>query len=53
MALTDYIEEILEREIARPPAPEVFERISTRARVKTTGRVADVIRRARASREAS
>jgi len=32
-SLTDFIQEVLEREVARPPAQEVFERIRTRPRV--------------------
>jgi hypothetical protein len=30
MSLTAYLEEILEREVARPPADEVFDRIEAR-----------------------
>lgn len=33
--LTAYIEEILEREVARPPADEVFDRIEARGRLST------------------
>lgn len=51
--LTDYIEEILEREVARPPAAEVFDRIAGRAPVRWGGRAADLIREERADREAS
>jgi plasmid stability protein len=32
-SLTDFIQEVLEREVARPPAEEVFERIQARPRV--------------------
>jgi len=35
MSLTAYIEEILEREVARPPADEVFDRIEARGRLGT------------------
>jgi hypothetical protein len=51
--LTDYIQGLLEREAARPPAEEVFERISTRSPVRLDGRAADLIREERATREAS
>lgn len=52
-ALTDFIQGILEREVARPPAPEVFDRIATRPPVKLGRRAADLIREERAAREAS
>jgi plasmid stability protein len=52
-ALTDYIQELLEREIARPPAAEVFDRIEARQHVKLGGPAADLIREERAAREAS
>lgn len=51
--LTDYIQELLEREVARPPAAEVFDRIETRAPVKLGRPVAELIREERAGREAS
>ena len=51
--LTDYVQEILEREVARPPAVEVFERIARRARVSLGRPAADLIQQERASREAS
>jgi len=35
MSLTAYLEEILEREVARPPADEVFDRIEARGRLGT------------------
>lgn len=52
-SLTDYIQEILEREVARPPAAEVFERISGRAPVRLGRRAAELIHEERAGREAS
>lgn len=52
-ALTDFIQEILQREVARPPAEEVFDRIEARTPVKLGARAADLIREERASREAS
>jgi plasmid stability protein len=51
--LTDYVQEILEREVARPPAAEVFERIARRTRVSLGRPAADLIKQERASREAS
>lgn len=32
-SLTDYVQDVLEREVARPPAEEVFERIRSRSAV--------------------
>lgn len=51
--LTDYIQELLEREAARPPADEVFDRIEARTKVKLTRRAASLIHEGRARREAS
>jgi plasmid stability protein len=51
--LTQYLREVLEREIARPPAEEVFERIAVRPRVRLPQPAAELIREERASREAS
>lgn len=51
--LTDYIQGILEREIARPPAEEVFDRIATREPVDLGASAADLIREERGFREAS
>jgi antitoxin FitA len=51
--LTDYIQELLEREVARPPAAEVFERIEARPPVMLGRRAADLIREERTAREAS
>lgn len=45
--LTDYIQGILEREVARPPREEVFARIAGRSRVELTRPVADVLREER------
>jgi plasmid stability protein len=49
--LTDYIQGILEREVARPSAGEVFERIASRAPVRLGAGAANLIRKERASRE--
>ncbi len=51
--LTDYIEYLLGREVARPPAEEVFERIASRTPAKLTRRASELIREGRATREAS
>ncbi len=51
--LTDYLQELLEREVARPPASEVFDRIEARSHVKLGRPAAELIREERASREAS
>jgi len=48
--LTEYIEEILEREVARPPAEEVFDRIEAREPVELGADIAEVIREERAWR---
>ncbi len=42
--LTDYVEEILEREVARPPAEEVFERVARRSRVDLGRPAAELVR---------
>jgi plasmid stability protein len=50
-SLTDYIEEILEREVARPAADEVFERVARRTPVDLTSAAAELIREERARAE--
>ena len=52
MTLTDYVEGILEREVARPPAEEVFERIARRAPVDLGRSVAEILREERTGRAA-
>ncbi|HSJ52070.1 MAG TPA: hypothetical protein VLA90_12435 [Actinomycetota bacterium] len=52
-ALTDYIQDLLEREVARPPAFEVFDRIEGRTRVKLDRPASELIRDQRRRREAS
>ena len=42
--LTDYIEEVLEREVARPEAEEVFERVRSRAPVDLGDSAAEILR---------
>jgi len=51
--LTDYIQGILEREVARPPADEVFERIRMREPVDPGRPVAELIAEEREGRRAS
>jgi plasmid stability protein len=52
-SLTDYVEEILEREVARPPAEEVFARIAGRSPVDLGRPAAELVRAERATRKAS
>lgn len=49
--LTRYIQDILEREVARPPAEEVFGRIEASPAVDLGRPAADLIREERADRE--
>jgi len=42
--LTDYVEEILEREVARPPADDVFDRIAGRSSVDLGRPAAELVR---------
>lgn len=42
-SLTDYIQDVLEREMARPPAEEVFERIRSRTSVDLGRPAAELI----------
>lgn len=51
--LTGYVQDILEREVARPPADEVFDRIEASATVRLGRPAADLIREERAARETS
>jgi hypothetical protein len=48
--LTDYVQGILEREVARPPADEVFERIRRHPPVDLGRPAADLIREERHAR---
>jgi len=52
-ALTEYIQDILQREVARPPASEVFDRIEARMSVKLAHGTSELIREERQRREAS
>lgn len=51
--LTDYVEEILQREVARPPAEEVFSRIARRTSVDLGRPAADLVRQERGTRQVS
>jgi hypothetical protein len=51
--LTDFITELLRREVARPPAEEVFDRIERRRPVILSETPAEMIRREREERDAS
>jgi hypothetical protein len=51
LTLTAYVEEILEREVARPPREEVFERIARRDPIVLDRSAADLIREGREERE--
>jgi hypothetical protein len=48
--LTAYIEELLEREVARPPIEDVLERVRARPPVKLAEPVADAVKEERARR---
>ena len=48
--LTDYVQSILEREVARPPAEEVFRRIGSRLPVELGRSAAELIREERQGR---
>ena len=51
-SLTEYVEEILEREVSLPPQEEVFERIRQSEPVDLVpGQIAEWIREGRAERE--
>lgn len=51
LTLTDYIQRLLEREVARPPAHEVFERIAKRSPVDLGRPAAELIREERQTRK--
>ena len=52
-SLTDYIQQLLEREVSRPPADEVFDRIESRSKVKLRRPVASLLHEERAKRRTS
>ena len=47
MTLTDYVEAVLEREVARPAAEEVFDRIARRRAVDLGRGAAEILREER------
>jgi len=49
--LTDYIQAVLERDVSRPPAAEVLERIARRPPVDLRRPAAELLREDRLSRE--
>jgi hypothetical protein len=51
VTLTRYIQDILEREVARPPADEVFDRIEAGPAVALGRPAAELVREERADRE--
>lgn len=51
VTLTRFIQDILEREVARPPAEEVFERVAGRSRVDLKATAAELIRAERSERD--
>jgi len=51
--LTDFIQETLEREVARPPSDEVFERIESRDPVDLDITVAELVKADRSERAVS
>lgn len=50
MTMTAYLEALLEREVARPPAEEVFARVEAREPVDLGASVADLLREERGRR---
>jgi plasmid stability protein len=50
LTLTDYIQQILERELSRPPAEEVFERIARSSPVDLGTSAAELIHEERSTR---
>jgi hypothetical protein len=52
LTVTAYVLQILQREVARPPVAEVFERIAARAPVDLGARAADLLRAERSTRRA-
>ena len=51
MTLSDFIEDLLEREVDLPPATEVFERIRRQPRIRLPKPAAEYIREEREERE--
>ncbi len=53
LSLTDYIQGVLEHEVSRPPAAEVFARIARRSPVETARNSAELLREERRERPGS
>jgi hypothetical protein len=51
--LTQYVQDVLEREVSRPPSDEVFARIRGRRRVRLDRPVGEIIREQRERRHPS
>lgn len=51
LTLTEYLQQLLEREVARPMREEVFERLGSRPPVELGAPVSDVLREERLGRE--
>ena len=51
--VTEYVQRVLEREVARPPRDEVFERISSREKVRLNRTAAELLADERRGRRAS
>jgi len=49
--LTDYIEDLLEREVSRPPIEEVLDRIKSRGRIPLGQSGAELVRQSREEHE--
>ncbi len=50
LTLTRYLQEVLEREVSRPPADEIVERVAARAPVDLGKTAADLLREERHER---
>jgi hypothetical protein len=53
LTLTDYVQRLLEREVARPPASEVFSHIASRSPVQSARASAELLREERRERTGS
>lgn len=53
LTLTDYVQRLLEREVSRPPASEVFARIAKRPPVESARASAELLREERRARTGS
>lgn len=53
LTLTDYIQTLLEREVSRPPAAEVFERIGRRTKIDLGRPAAELLEEERLERGVS